>query len=142
MLTLSDEDKKMIIDIAEQEGETFLKTTDRLLPVANISKIMKNSIPSSAKVSKGSKDIMQRSASEFIAIVTCRAKNICDLETRKTVTGEDLIRAMDDLDMPYYAEIARKYLEQYKILVERGKKESGRRESKLYENFDTISGHM
>lgn len=114
--------KSMIAEMEDQCGENLLKTTDRLLPVANISKIMKNSIPPAAKVSKDSKDMMQRSASEFIAIVTCRAKNICDLETRKTITGDDLIRAMDDLDMPYYAEIARKYYDQYKALMERGKK--------------------
>lgn len=117
----TDEMKSMIAELEEQESRSILKTTDRLLPVANISKIMKGSIPPMAKVSKDSKDVMQKSASEFIAIVTCRAKDICDLEARKTITGEDLIRAMDDLDMPYYAEITRKYYEQYKHMIEQGK---------------------
>lgn len=103
------------------ENRSVLKTTDRLLPIANISKIMKGSIPSMAKVAKDSKEMMQKSASEFIAIVTCRAKDICDLEARKTITGDDLIRAMDDLDMPYYAEITKKYYEQYKKMIEEGK---------------------
>ena len=100
------------------EGHGALKSTDRLLPIANISKIMKKATPPLAKVSKDSKEVMQRGASEFIAIVTCRAKDICDLEARKTITGEDLIRAMEDLDMPYYAEITRAYFDQYKRLMD------------------------
>lgn len=94
-----------------------LRPTDRLLPIANISKIMKKPIPKEAKVAKDAKEIMQKSASEFIAIITCRAKEICEGEARKTVTGEDLIRAMDELDMPYYAELARKYYIQYRELA-------------------------
>jgi nuclear transcription Y subunit beta len=120
-----------------EEGKSFmddfnsgLRPTDRLLPIANISKIMKRPIPKEAKVAKDAKDLMQRSASEFIAIVTCRAKEICEGEARKTVTGEDLIRAMDELDMPYYAEIARKYYIQYRELA---KNERIRKHSRGYE---------
>ncbi|KAF9764796.1 Nuclear transcription factor Y subunit B-2 [Nosema granulosis] len=94
-----------------------LRPTDRLLPIANISKIMKKPIPKEAKVAKDAKELMQKSASEFIAIITCRAKEICENEARKTVTGDDLIRAMDDLDMPYYAELGRKYYLQYRELI-------------------------
>ncbi|KAM0672924.1 histone H3/H4-like protein [Ordospora colligata] len=94
-----------------------LKPTDRTLPIANISKIMKKPIPRDAKVAKDAKEIMQKSASEFIAIITCRAKEICESEARKTITGEDLIRAMDELDMPYYAELSRKYYVQYRELA-------------------------
>lgn len=96
------------------EDNSFLRTTDRQLPIANVSKIMKKPIPPAAKVSKESKELMQRCASEFIAIVTCRAKEICESEARKTVTGEDLIRSMEDLDMPYYSEITKKFFEVYK----------------------------
>lgn len=91
-----------------------LKTTDRLLPIANISKIMKGPIPRSAKIAKDAKELMQKSASEFIAIVTCMAKEICESENRKTITGDDLIRSMKQLGMYYYAEITKKYFMRYK----------------------------
>ncbi|KRH94684.1 CCAAT-binding factor, subunit A (HAP3) [Pseudoloma neurophilia] len=91
-----------------------LKTTDRLLPIANISKIMKGPIPKSAKIAKDAKELMQKSASEFIAIVTCMAKEICENENRKTITGDDLIRSMKQLGMFYYAEITKKYFMRYK----------------------------
>lgn len=98
-----------------------LRSTDRLLPIANISKIMKRPIPKEAKIAKDSKEIMQRSASEFIAIVTCMAKEICESENRKTLSGEDLIRAMDSLGMPYYAELCRSYLSRYREMCKRYK---------------------
>ncbi|ELQ74184.1 CCAAT-binding factor, subunit A (HAP3), partial [Trachipleistophora hominis] len=91
-----------------------LKSTDRLLPIANISKIMKGPIPRSAKIAKDAKELMQKSASEFIAIVTCMAKEICESENRKTITGDDLIRSMKQLGMYYYAEITKKYFMRYK----------------------------
>lgn len=91
-----------------------LKTTDRLLPIANISKIMKGPIPRTAKIAKDAKELMQKSASEFIAIVTCMAKEICESENRKTITGDDLIRSMKQLGMFYYAEITKKYFLRYK----------------------------
>ena len=110
-----------------------LRPTDRSLPIANISKIMKRPIPKEAKVAKDAKEIMQKSAGEFIAIITCRAKEICESEARKTVTGEDLIRAMDELDMPYYAELARKYYVQYRELA---KSERVRKYSRGFEYGD------
>ncbi|KAL0265564.1 UNVERIFIED_CONTAM: hypothetical protein PYX00_011276 [Menopon gallinae] len=75
---------------------------------------MKKPIPPSAKVSKDAKEIMQKAGSEFIAIVTCVAKEICAAENRKTLVGEDLVRAMESLGMPHYAELTRKYLIKYK----------------------------
>lgn len=98
-----------------------IRLTDRLLPIANISKIMKKPIPHSAKVSKDAKEIMQKAGSEFIAIVTCIAKEICASENRKTLVGEDLIRAMESLGMPHYAELTRKYFIKYKDGVHHSK---------------------
>lgn len=98
-----------------------IRLTDRLLPIANISKIMKKPIASSAKVSKDAKEVMQRAGSEFIAIVTCIAKEICAAENRKTLVGEDLIRAMESLGMPHYADLTRKYFIKYKDEIQNSK---------------------
>lgn len=112
------------------EGASF-KITDRQLPIANISKIMKDAMPSVAKISKESKELMGKCASEFIAITTCRAKDICDCEARKTITGEDLIRAMEDLDLPYYAELT-------KILFEKLKEAGSEYKMGKYQDMDVM----
>lgn len=91
-----------------------LRSTDRLLPIANIAKLMKRPIPKSAKVAKDAKEMMQKAASEFIAVITCCAKDLCDAEGRKTLSGEDLIGAMDQLGMKFYGSLAKTYLKRFK----------------------------
>lgn len=107
------------------------KVTDRQLPIANVSKIMKDAMPEIAKISKESKELMGKCASEFIAITTCRAKDICDCEARKTITGEDLIRAMEELDLPYYSELT-------KILLDRLKEAGNEYKMGKYQGIDLM----
>ncbi|OAG28999.1 hypothetical protein NEDG_01138 [Nematocida displodere] len=90
-----------------------MKQSDRLLPVANVAGIMKRSIPVSAKISKEAKEMMQHAASEFIAFITCKAQDLCKIEKRKTLTGDDLILSMDQLGMPSHADAGRRAL--YKL---------------------------
>lgn len=90
-----------------------MKQSDRLLPVANVAGIMKKTIPQNAKISKDAKEMMQRAASEFIAFITCKAQDLCKLEKRKTLTGEDLVLAVEHLGMPLHADAGRRVL--YKL---------------------------
>lgn len=106
---------KEIMNIkSDDKHQIVLKIKDRWLPLANISKIMKLSVPEMAKIAKDAKLVIQNSASEFIAIVTCKAKDIAISESRKAITGDDLIRAMAELDMPYLSTITKIYFDQYK----------------------------
>lgn len=75
---------------------------------------MKKPIPKEAKVAKDAKEIMQKASSEFIAIVTCMAKEICESENRKTLNGDDLVRAMEQLGMQGYSDLCKIYLNKYK----------------------------
>jgi histone H3/H4 len=50
--------------------EDVLKEQDRVLPIANVARIMKQAVPSSAKVAKDAKETVQECVSEFIAFVT------------------------------------------------------------------------
>ena len=43
---------------------------DRLLPVANISRIMKKVLPANAKIAKDAKEAIQECTSEFISFIT------------------------------------------------------------------------
>ncbi|KAH9387031.1 nuclear transcription Y subunit beta [Nematocida major] len=90
-----------------------MKQSDRLLPVANVAGIMKKAIPQNAKISKDAKEMMQRASSEFIAFVTCKAQDLCKIEKRKTLTGEDLVLAVEHLGMPLHADAGRRVL--YKL---------------------------
>jgi nuclear transcription Y subunit beta len=78
--------------------------------IANVARIMKNSVPATAKISKEAKECVQECVSEFIAFVTAEAADRCGAEKRKTVGGEDILQALGALGFDNYAEALKIYL--------------------------------
>ncbi|ERM94322.1 nuclear transcription factor Y subunit B-3 [Amborella trichopoda] len=111
---------------------------ERLLPIANVGRIMKRSLPSNAKISKDAKETVQECASEFISFVTGEASDKCLREKRKTINGDDLIWAMTTLGFENYVAPLKAYLNKYRdIEGERVIKLSGGTPSLV---FDESSG--
>ncbi|EGV60668.1 transcriptional activator hap3 [Yamadazyma tenuis] len=104
--------------------EVELREQDRWLPIANVARLMKNTLPPTAKVSKDAKECMQECVSEFISFVTSEASDRCLREKRKTINGEDILYSMHDLGFENYAEVLKiflaKYREQQALKHERG----------------------
>ncbi|KAG4929325.1 hypothetical protein JHK82_046389 [Glycine max] len=94
-------------NIAENSG--IIREQDRLLPIANVGKIMKQILPPNAKISKESKETMQECVSEFISFVTSEASEKCRKERRKTVNGDDICWALGSLGFDDYAEPLRSW---------------------------------
>ena len=61
---------------------------DIFLPIANVARIMKNSIPPNGKIAKEAKECVQECVSEFISFITSEAAERCQQEKRKTINGE------------------------------------------------------
>ncbi|KAG8472048.1 hypothetical protein CXB51_036144 [Gossypium anomalum] len=93
---------------------------ERLLPIANVGRIMKQILPPSAKVSKEAKQTLQECATEFISFVTGEASDKCRKENRKTVNGDDICWALGALGFDNYADTIVRYLHKYRE-VERDK---------------------
>lgn len=93
-----------------------IKEQDRLLPIANVGRIMKQILPPNAKISKEAKETMQECVSEFISFVTSEASEKCRKERRKTVNGDDVCWAMAALGFDDYAGPLRTYLQRYREL--------------------------
>ncbi|XP_061339786.1 nuclear transcription factor Y subunit B-3-like [Gastrolobium bilobum] len=87
---------------------------DRLLPIANVSRIMKKALPANAKISKEAKETMQECVSEFISFITGEASDKCQKEKRKTINGDDLLWAMTTLGFEEYVEPLKTYLNKYR----------------------------
>lgn len=96
------------------DSEVGFREQDILLPLANVSRIMKQMVPGSAKISKEAKTTVQECASEFIAFVSAEASEKALNEKRKTVTGDDIIAAMEMLGFDNYAILLRAYYAKYK----------------------------
>ncbi|OAY44066.1 nuclear transcription factor Y subunit B-4 [Manihot esculenta] len=87
---------------------------DRLLPVANVGRIMKQILPPTAKISKEAKQTMQECATEFISFVTGEASDKCHKENRKTINGDDICWSLSSLGFDNYAEAIVRYLHKYR----------------------------
>ncbi|XP_042434404.1 nuclear transcription factor Y subunit B-1-like [Zingiber officinale] len=91
-----------------------IKEQDRLLPIANVGRIMKQILPPNGKISKEAKETMQECVSEFISFVTGEASEKCHKEKRKTVNGDDICWALNALGFDDYVEPMRRYLQKYR----------------------------
>lgn len=112
-------------DSGDNEGgapSVMLREQDRYLPIANISRIMKKSIPSSGKIAKESKECIQECVSEFISFITSEASDRCKQEKRKTINGEDILFAMATLGFDNYIEPLKMYLMKYREYTMRNEK--------------------
>ncbi|XP_021906789.1 nuclear transcription factor Y subunit B-4-like [Carica papaya] len=96
------------------QDHEVIKEQDRLLPIANVGRIMKQILPPKAKISKEAKETMQECVSEFISFVTGEASVRCNREKRKTVNGDDVCWALASLGFDNYAEQLRRYLQRYR----------------------------
>ncbi|CAH0513604.1 unnamed protein product [Peronospora belbahrii] len=81
----------------DDHNDDEIREQDRFLPTANISRIMKVSLPSTAKIAKDGKETVQECVSEFISFITSEASDKCQQEKRKTINGDDIIWAMSTL---------------------------------------------
>ncbi|RDB18668.1 Nuclear transcription factor Y subunit B-1 [Hypsizygus marmoreus] len=95
--------------ITDQEVGEY-REQDRFLPIANVSRIMKSSVPPTAKIAKDAKECVQECVSEFISFITSEAAEKCQLEKRKTIGGEDILYAMSTLGFENYAETLKIHL--------------------------------
>ncbi|GFY98732.1 Nuclear transcription factor Y subunit B-5 like [Actinidia chinensis var. chinensis] len=102
-------------DIFEEDGVIIMEQ-ERLLPIANVGRIMKQILPPNAKLSKEAKETMQECVSEFISFVTGEASDRCHKEKRKTVNGDDICWALGSLGFDDYAKPLKRYLERYREL--------------------------
>lgn len=83
---------------------------DVLCQIANVSRIMKNAVPPTAKIAKDAKETVQECVSEFISFITSEAAEKCQLEKRKTIGGEDILYAMVSLGFENYVETLKIHL--------------------------------
>ena len=107
----------MLAEEGVEDGEKSMmefREQDRLLPIANIARIMKQKLPGNAKISKEAKETVQECVSEFISFVTSEASDKCRNDKRKTVNGSDVLFAMRTLGFDQYCQVLEAYLAKYR----------------------------
>merc|ERR1711953_1537110 len=97
-----------------QSRQMPYREQDIFLPIANVARIMKNSIPPNGKIAKEAKECVQECVSEFISFITSEAAERCQQEKRKTINGEDILFALSTLGFDPYVEPLKLYLTKYR----------------------------
>lgn len=113
------------VDGDEKERDDILREQDRFLPIANVARIMKKSIPKTGKIAKDAKECVQECVSEFISFITSEASERCHQEKRKTINGEDILFAMQTLGFDNYVEPLKLYLQKYRESIKGEKSAMG-----------------
>ena len=98
-----------------------VREQDRYLPIANVGRVMRNRLPSNAKIAKDAKEMVQECVSEFISFIMSEASDKCVFEKRKTVNGDDLLWAMSKLGFDRYVKPLKLYLEKYRAVLKEEK---------------------
>ncbi|CAI9769016.1 unnamed protein product [Fraxinus pennsylvanica] len=106
----------------------MVEEQDKLLPIANVGRIMRYILPRHAKISKEAKETMQECVTEFISFVTSEASDKCHKENRKTVNGEDICWALNSLGFDNFSEVMLRYLHKFREF-ERQKSEQNKASS-------------
>ena len=74
-----------------------LREQDRLLPMANIARLMSMELPADAKISRDAKILMQELVTEFICFFTSEANDLSLQNERKTIAKEDIYASIETL---------------------------------------------
>nr|CAI5838673.1 unnamed protein product [Callosobruchus analis] len=80
------------------------KLEDLTLPNASVQKIIKEALPDNTNVGKDARLALSRAASVFVLYVTSQASNEAQKVNRKTLTKEDVINALKDLEFENFIE--------------------------------------
>ncbi|KAM3225371.1 hypothetical protein ACQJBY_058254 [Aegilops geniculata] len=91
-----------------------VREQDRLMPIANVIRIMRRVLPPHAKISDDAKETIQECVSEYISFITGEANERCQREQRKTITAEDVLWAMSRLGFDDYVEPLSIYLHRFR----------------------------
>lgn len=114
-MTLNNGNNDDTNNMLDQNSHIYeLREQDRWLPINNVARLMKNTLPVTAKVSKDAKECMQECVSEFISFVTSEAGDRCTTDKRKTINGEDILISLHALGFENYAEVLKIYLAKYR----------------------------
>ena len=92
-------------------AQPFLTDAQRLLPGANVARIMSRELLVGCKISRDARALMQELATEFICFITSEANDMSLADGRRSITSMDLINACVALDLGEMAEITRAYVD-------------------------------
>uniref|UniRef100_A0A1E1XT91 DNA polymerase epsilon subunit 3 n=1 Tax=Amblyomma sculptum TaxID=1581419 RepID=A0A1E1XT91_AMBSC len=87
---------------------------DLNLPLSVVTRIVKDALPDGVNVSKEARAALAKAASVFVLYTTSCANNFAMKGKRKTVTGADIISAMEEMEFESFIDTLSGNLEQFR----------------------------
>ncbi|XP_011456170.1 protein Dr1-like [Crassostrea angulata] len=105
------------------------KDEDELsIPRAALNKMIKELIPN-IRVANDARELILNCCTEFIHLVSSEANEICNKQSKKTISPEHIIAALDHLGFGNYKEDAEAVLEETKAVAAKKRRGSSRLEN-------------
>ena len=90
------------------------KPEDLNLPNAVISRLVKEALGDGVNISKEARSAISKAASVFVLYCTSCANNHALESKRKTLTGKDVMDALEEMEFPQFIEPLKKSLEAFR----------------------------
>jgi nuclear transcription Y subunit beta len=117
----------------------LVREQERLLPIANIGRLMRVPLPNACKIARDAKEIVQECVSEFIGFVTSEASERLAQEKRKTITGDDIMLALQTLGFQDYLPFLKRFLHDYRNTLKSDSHQGPSKKARLAQSDDSQS---
>merc|ERR1712062_831383 len=92
------QNKSVYLDFINFKAAMAERPEDLNLPTAIVTKMIKDCLPPSCKVSKEANVAITKAASVFVLYATSSANTVAKENNRKTITGADVVTAMGEME--------------------------------------------
>ncbi|KAL5285966.1 Chrac-14 family protein [Megaselia abdita] len=86
------------------------KIEDLNIPIANVARIIKDSLPSNASVSKEARQAIARAASVFIIFLTSTSTAIARNGNHKTISGQNILDALEQMEFEGFLDPLKEFM--------------------------------
>ncbi|XP_047339796.1 nuclear transcription factor Y subunit B-6-like [Impatiens glandulifera] len=114
LLSVRDMKKGVSIHILRQSTASGASPIELFISMANVVRIIQRVVPPYCKIVNDSKEIIQHCVSKFIGLITAKANLLCQSESRKMITADDILRAMTTLGFDKYVNALSLYISRYR----------------------------
>mmetsp|Transcript_34401 Transcript_34401/g.83230 ORF Transcript_34401/g.83230 Transcript_34401/m.83230 type:complete len:129 (-) Transcript_34401:342-728(-) len=96
-----------------KSSEEFLKENLEM-PIATVNRIIKNALPNNTQVAKDVKSLFSKAAGIFIIYLSTHANEICQDRSKSTISANDVLAAVREVEMDDFLPSLEKYLGEYR----------------------------
>ncbi|CAG7720135.1 unnamed protein product [Allacma fusca] len=100
---------------------------DLTIPRAAMNKMIKEILPS-IRVANDSRELILNCCTEFIHLISSEANEICNQQTKKTISPEHVLQALDKLGFGDFRQAAQEVMEDCKQVAAKRRRQSTRLE--------------